>query len=651
MHQPSQPAKEISLSVLEARLKRAVRPKDRLGAMLHLAEELAHKEAVQTDRALLLFAQAERLAQSIGDRRSIASAVRGAGACQLRLSNLSTALELLERALPIAEQTGYAECEITILRDMGHVYVRQSRHDLALQTLRKCAELAELIENYYIQASVLDLMGILLFNLGRYHESLECHTKSLALLGDTEATRTDRAIILLNLSNTLQHLGKYMEALSALEQSIQLSIPGSRNEGLGQGSMGVFYAEMGDYPRALSSFFTSAKILERAGDKRNLAIAYGNLMQAHMQLGNIEQTANFGEKALAVFEEIGDKRGQAVMYINLGEYYLNQGQRVQAKQLMKQCLALSKETGSKDYEVTALIGLALLEVNHDKFITARKLYQNALDIASISGDRGRVVAALLGLGSLFLKWTKPDQALPYLDRAVIEKIHSRHSELEAHQMLAEALEATQDFKSALEHSKLASSIKEEILGAEKQKAIAELQRRSDIERSEHETELLRKETDSLSREIERMTVEIEQIAMAIAAKSELTQSLSRRIRKIATGSIPQSHGAGNASISRKFNELLSELDSDLSNGSNRTTFNNEFQLVREDILQKLITQHPSLTLMERKICVLLNDGLSNKQIAVMLKVSAHVIKKHRYEIRNKMKLEQKTSLTNVLAGI
>ena len=709
--------KEVSVSVLEARLKRAVRTKDRLWATIRLAEKLTGKDTTQTERVLTLFAEAEQLAESIHDRRGAAAAIRGAGFCQLRLSNLSAALELLERALPIAEQTGYAECEIQILQDMGTVYMRQGRADLALETLQKCAELAELIGNHRLQASALDQIGITLTDLSQYEEAVEYYTKGLALLDGMGAVRRsgvgravrrsgigraatvgraiqrepglahDQAIILGNLNITLQFLGRYEEAISTIEQSSQLfhAIQDERNEGLCQGSMGMLYSGIGDYPNALSSMFASAKILERVGDKLNLASVYGNVMEVYMQLGNTEQATDFAEKALAVFEEIGDKSGQAGIFVNLAKQYLNRDHKTQAKRLLNRGLVLSRKIGSKKYETVALTTLATLEMGLGNFDNAKNLLQEALAIASTSGDRDLIIAALLGLGSLFNKQGESDQALSFLERAVTiaGEIHSRRHELEAHQMLAEALEATGDFKRAILHSKLASSIKEEILGPEKQKAITELQIRADIEKSEQETTLLRKEIKSQSREIER-------IAMALTEKNEVIRNISRRIRKIvklwskttppppvrrggegagggallagravilwadSTPQLPLRRGGleeGAKSAIWQFDKLLSELDNNRSPRSRRITLPNEFQLVYGDFLQKLSKHYPALTISERKVCVLLHEGFSTKEMALMLRTTNHTIIKHRRLIRSKMKLEHATNLTTLLAGI
>ena len=95
-----------------------------------------------------------------------------------------------------------------------------------------------------------------------------------------------------------------------------------------------------------------------------------------------------------------------------------------------------------------------------------------------------------------------------------------------------------------------------------------------------------------------------------------------------------------------FDELLSELTQD-----KKTVFNNEFQMVHRKVLQKLSKQYPDLTPAERKVCLLLRDGLSIKQMSGILKISNGAVRKYRYHVRQKMKLDRKRNLTSVLAGI
>ena len=176
-----------------------------------------------------------------------------------------------------------------------------------------------------------------------------------------------------------------------------------------------------------------------------------------------------------------------------------------------------------------------------------------------------------------------------------------------------------------------------MLGAEKQKALTALQIRSSIEKAENEKTLLKKETKLKSREIER-------VVMDLTEKTELIRNASRRIKTIV-----QPLPAKDSHATRSQLEgLLFDLDHSL--GEKRAV-PNEFQLVHRNIIHKLSKRYPTLTLTERKVCVLLREGLSTKQIAMTLKISTHTVDRHRAEIRKKMKVERKTSLTTMLAGM
>ena len=626
------PVREVSVNVLEAQFKRAVRPKVRLWAMIRLAEKLVGKDATQSERALLLFAEAERLAESIRDRRGVAAAIHGNGNCQFFLFSFAAALETLERALPIAEQTGDADREILILRDMGQVYWRQSRHELALKTLTKCAELAELVGNHHMHASAFAQMGSMFTDIGRYLESIEYYTKGLSLLEYTGWTY-NQMCALHNMNNPLRYLGRFEEALSILEQCRSIIPYGqdSRIEGVRQISLAGIYSDIGDYPSALSSLLASATILEQNGDKLNLPVTYENLMDLYLVFGNTEQAKSLGEKALALYDEIGDKSGHAIMFESLGRYHLNCGQRDEAMQFLKCGLTLSRKTGYKLCETIVLTSLAKLEIDLGNFTASEKFLLDALEIATLSGSPDLIVNALLGLGALSNKRNQPDTALPFLERAITiaRETHLRPREQEAHQIVAEALEAKGDLGQALLHWKLASSIKEEMLGAEKQEAITAIQIRAAIEKSEKEKALLKKETKSKSQEIER-------IAMSLTEKNEV-------IRKIVK--------CRNRDERSQLNKLLSDLEHGYSIGDKRTALPNEFQLVHRDTLQKLSNRYPALSSTESKVCILLRDGLSTKQMADMLKVTPRAVEKHRYAIRKKMKLERETSLTTLMAGM
>ena len=67
--------------------------------------------------------------------------------------------------------------------------------------------------------------------------------------------------------------------------------------------------------------------------------------------------------------------------------------------------------------------------------------------------------------------------------------------------------------------------------------------------------------------------------------------------------------------------------------------------------QKLTEQYPLLSSEECMVCNLIRAGLKTKEIAQLKYVSPRTIESHRYNIRCKMKLETKQSLSMLLKQI
>ena len=86
-------------------------------------------------------------------------------------------------------------------------------------------------------------------------------------------------------------------------------------------------------------------------------------------------------------------------------------------------------------------------------------------------------------------------------------------------------------------------------------------------------------------------------------------------------------------------------------GSEQAAFSKEFQQIHSELLQELSTRYPTLTPTERKICLLLREQLSIKEMAGMMKVTTHAIAWHRNAIRKKMKLNRSESLTMALSEL
>lgn len=68
-------------------------------------------------------------------------------------------------------------------------------------------------------------------------------------------------------------------------------------------------------------------------------------------------------------------------------------------------------------------------------------------------------------------------------------------------------------------------------------------------------------------------------------------------------------------------------------------------------ISELMQKHPKLTLTELRICVLIERGLTSKEIAETLSSSLRNIENHRYRIRKKMEIGTPINLERSLKNL
>jgi DNA-binding CsgD family transcriptional regulator len=215
-------------------------------------------------------------------------------------------------------------------------------------------------------------------------------------------------------------------------------------------------------------------------------------------------------------------------------------------------------------------------------------------------------------------------------------------ESELHEALAIALDAIGEHPEAFAHMKEHALIQQRLFSEERQRAVAEMQARFDVERAEREREMFRLKSEHLEEMMEQKSKELTAAAMHLVQKNSFLQKL----RKDTVGLAKE-----NPLVKGPFTTLLRAIDENLHDDDGWQRFEQEFQLVHHDFMRLLSQRYPNLTPGELKVCALLKVNLSNKEIANLLSVSIRNVESHRYWIRKKMELSSDVNLSVYLAGM
>ena len=85
--------------------------------------------------------------------------------------------------------------------------------------------------------------------------------------------------------------------------------------------MGWFYAQLGDYAKALVCCQQALDLQREIGDHIGLAETYDSLGYAHRHLGHQKEATSCYERAVDLYGELGDRYSEADTLVSLGDAY------------------------------------------------------------------------------------------------------------------------------------------------------------------------------------------------------------------------------------------------------------------------------------------------------------------------------------------
>lgn len=99
---------------------------------------------------------------------------------------------------------------------------------------------------------------------------------------------------------------------------------------------------------------------------------------------------------------------------------------------------------------------------------------------------------------------------------------------------------------------------------------------------------------------------------------------------------------------RELQKLKYEIRDNIEHDDDWKKFEQNFDVVYEDYLNRLGKKYPSLSIGDKKICAYLKMGLSSKDIAPLMNMSVHSVEMARYRLRKKLELDRSVNLSEFL---
>ena len=490
-------------------------------------------------------------------------------------------------------------------RDLGVYLFFHAEYADAARYLREACGRLEHRGDGGDHAVVMLYLGMLQERIGDLMNAIDCYDscrKFCEYCGDEEGL----AIAMEGLGGVYATLGEFPRALELLQRSLNIHAGNGNHElaGLCAMEIATVHGRLGDFPNALELLRMSLDQF-KACDNELLEIrALSNLAVLYSTHGNAREALEHGLRALLAYEALGDIPSQLGMLVTVGRVYMSLEQQPE--------------------------GLGCIS--------------RALRLADTLGDRHLLAEALMAIGEAHKHGGHLWKSIVHVERALglAEAVGDHHLELRASEFLATAFESLSEISRALHYQKNSARIRMEIADSERQRAIAELRMRFDIERAERELTLSRTKFRELERELAHKVRENTSMALNLVHKSELLDAVranAEKIRKSAHGALEE------------LESLLRQIAEDGRFDEDWRVFEAQLGDADREFVGTLSRSFPSLTPEELKVCLLLKTNLTTKQIAALRFVSNRTVENQRFRIREKLGLPPRANLVSFLASL
>jgi len=309
--------------------------------------------------------RAHDLAQTIGDRHSLATAFAVMGVVHFNHGSFDQSLAAHSRSITLQQSIddlpGYADN----LNKIGNIHLRQGHTEEALAVYGTALGLARQVRHRLFEAEAVNNIGAVHHERGELDEALKNYEEALSLkreIGDRRAT----ARSLNNLGLLREIRGEFTAAMAAHQESLALKRELGDQAGISSSlsNLGSLFEKMGEYGRALDCCEESLAIKRALGETWSIPYCQNALGRVRLALNDVDRAEELFSDALRQTREQGDRPEECRSIMNLAEALLVSGNREGAVSILKDAAGLARDLRLKEslVEIHYLSGLALLEL-------------------------------------------------------------------------------------------------------------------------------------------------------------------------------------------------------------------------------------------------------------------------------------------------
>lgn len=399
---------------------------------------------------------------------------------------------------------------------------------------------------------------------------------------------------------------------------------------------GAIATRMRDYPKALDEYNLAAKLCAEGGDSLCLAESLEQLSLVYARLDSFEKAQYFHELSMPMIEKFGTGEQLGAALNNYGIINSIQDRPSVAIPYFERSIAIYHQLEKYKEESKAMNNLADALRRQKRYEKAMEIYEKCL--------------------------------------AMNEKYQITENLISNYSGLSVLSGEREDWRMAYEYGVKYYDLRDSIMGAEKQRKIAEMEVK--YQNQQKELELERTKTIHLQTQrslvisllfillllslagfgVWKWKIQSKMIKRELLQHqqnlNQLTHVLIKKNEQLALLNAEISQGPSNHDQRASSGEFPDNLyDLRILTDSDWQAFKSSFENAYPGYINRLRTQYSLLSDAEERLCLLIKLNLSSKEISYILGISPDSVKKTRYRLRKKLELPESTKLEDVISDL
>ena len=184
--------------------------------------------------------------------------------------------------------------------------------------------------------------------------------------------------------------------------------------------------------------------------------------------------------------------------------------------------------------------------------------------------------------------------------------------------------------------------------AKKEQQLRQQQADFALQQAAKEKELMRLKAEQMEIDMKAKAGKLADSTMNLMRKNDMLALLDAQMEQLSES---VKHEDKKADIARKIKDIRHDIQQNIKEDENWEKFEENFNLVYDNYMRKLVARFPDLKLSDRKLCAYLRMGLSSKEMASLLNTSVRSIETARYRLRKKLMMESGENLKSFIQGL